>query len=159
MEPVWSHFNVIRANACCGLQVDILTWRKKTDRIHAQIKDICAILSGLLVAQDYKKGQALIKDKDFKHNAEFFQVGRGGCGHNTECFQVARGPLYALEGGVFNGLGLHQGQAQPRTRASMDNMQTFQEQGKVDTLPCCRAACCYLCHRRQCLRSAVATRS
>lgn len=77
-----------------------MTWRKKTDRIHAQIKDICAILSGLLVAQDYKKGQALIKDKDFKHNAEFFQVGRGGCKHNVKCFQVARGPLYASEGGV-----------------------------------------------------------
>lgn len=57
-------------------QVDILSWRRKTDRIHAQIKDICAILSGLLVAQDYRKGQELIKDKDFQENAAFFQASK-----------------------------------------------------------------------------------
>lgn len=31
--------------------MDVLSWRQKTQRIHAQIKDICAILSGLVVAQ------------------------------------------------------------------------------------------------------------
>ncbi len=56
------------------LQVDIMSWRSKTDRIHAQIKDICAILSGLVVAQNYKKGQQLIRDRSFKDNAAFFQV-------------------------------------------------------------------------------------
>lgn len=56
-------------------QVDILTWRTKNQRVHAQIKDICAILSGLMVAQDYKKGQDLIRDKNFADNEEFFQVG------------------------------------------------------------------------------------
>ena len=56
-------------------KVDILTWRSKTSRIHAQIKDLCAILSGLVVAQDYKRGQQLVTDRNFEDNAEFFQVG------------------------------------------------------------------------------------
>lgn len=53
--------------------MDILSWRNKHGRIHAQIKDICAILSGLLVAADYKKGQALVQGRDFKENQDFFQ--------------------------------------------------------------------------------------
>jgi hypothetical protein len=56
------------------LQVDVLAWRSKTSRVHAQIKDFCAILSGLVVAQDYKRGQQLVADKDFDQNADFFQV-------------------------------------------------------------------------------------
>lgn len=55
-------------------KVDIFVWKSKNGRIHAQIKDICAILSGLVVAQDYKKGQALIQDRNFKDNADFFQT-------------------------------------------------------------------------------------
>ena len=35
-------------------KVDILTWKSKTGRIHEQIRDICAILSGLAVAADYE---------------------------------------------------------------------------------------------------------
>ena len=35
-------------------KVDILTWKSKTGRIHEQIRDICAILSGLAVASDYE---------------------------------------------------------------------------------------------------------
>ncbi|KAG2439554.1 hypothetical protein HXX76_004907 [Chlamydomonas incerta] len=54
-------------------KVDILSWRSKNQRIHAQIKDLCAILSGLMVAADYKKGQELIRDRNFADNAEFFQ--------------------------------------------------------------------------------------
>ncbi len=60
--------------ACTAPQVDILTWRHKSARVHAQIKDMCAILSGLVVAQDYKRGQALVADRDFATNAAFFQV-------------------------------------------------------------------------------------
>ncbi|MEW5306377.1 MAG: hypothetical protein WDW36_008845 [Sanguina aurantia] len=54
-------------------QVDIQTWKKSSGRMHAQIKDLCSILSGLYVAHDYKKGQALIKDRDFASNAAWFQ--------------------------------------------------------------------------------------
>ena len=38
-----------------------------------QIRDICSILCGLVVAMDYRKGQKLITDRDFKSNAQFFQ--------------------------------------------------------------------------------------
>jgi hypothetical protein len=55
-------------------KVDILAWRSKTSRVHVQIKDFCAILSGLVVAQDYKRGQQLVADRDFDENADFFQV-------------------------------------------------------------------------------------
>ncbi|CAL5219476.1 g1312 [Coccomyxa viridis] len=54
-------------------KVDILSWRNKTQRVHTQVKDICAILSGLVVAQDYRRGQALIVNRNFADNAEFFQ--------------------------------------------------------------------------------------
>ncbi|KAK9836379.1 hypothetical protein WJX84_009511, partial [Apatococcus fuscideae] len=61
-------------------KVDVLAMRSKVQRVHLQIKDICAILSGLVVAQNYKKGQQLITDRSFKDNAPFFQ----------ECFELGR---------------------------------------------------------------------
>ena len=60
--------------------VDILSGVSKNHRILTQIRDICAILSGLLVACDYRAGQRLVTDKDFKDNAEFFQ----------DLFEIAR---------------------------------------------------------------------
>lgn len=57
-----------------SLQVDVLTWKSKNARVTAQIKDLCAILSGLVVAQDYKKGQQLVADREFADNSDFFQV-------------------------------------------------------------------------------------
>ncbi|GAB4816186.1 hypothetical protein N2152v2_003232 [Parachlorella kessleri] len=63
-------------------KVDILSWKSKTGRVHAQIKDICAILCGLTVAQSYKRGQQLIQDRDFSDPqlVQFFQ----------DCFEVGR---------------------------------------------------------------------
>jgi len=58
----------------------VLSWRSKQARVTAQIRDMCAILSGLVVASDYKKGQQLVADRDFKDNAEFFR----------DCFEVGR---------------------------------------------------------------------
>lgn len=62
--------------------VDVMTYsRAKTRmRIHEQIKDLCSILTGLCVASDYKRGQELVKDKDFAANEAFFQT----------AFEVAR---------------------------------------------------------------------
>ncbi|KDD73702.1 DUF2009 hypothetical protein, partial [Helicosporidium sp. ATCC 50920] len=54
-------------------RVDVLSWRSKTGRIHAQIKDICAILCGLVVAQDYRRGQQLIAERNFADLETFFQ--------------------------------------------------------------------------------------
>ena len=55
-------------------QVDISSWKSKVHRIHVQIKDLCAILCALVVAQDYRRGQALVQHRSFKDNAAFFQA-------------------------------------------------------------------------------------
>lgn len=45
----------------------------KARRIVHQIRELCAILSGLVLAADYKQGQELFTDRDFVSNAQFFQ--------------------------------------------------------------------------------------
>lgn len=54
-------------------QVDIAVFRNKAQRITNQLQQICSILSGLVVASDYKLGLELIADKDFKQNEQLFQ--------------------------------------------------------------------------------------
>ena len=60
--------------------VDVYTYKSKTQRISRMIKEICAIMSGLVVASDYRAGQKLIQDREFKDNAKFFgmifEIGR-----------------------------------------------------------------------------------
>ena len=41
---------------------------------------MCAILCGLTVAQDFRRGQQLIADRDFSDLAEFFQDAFEVCG-------------------------------------------------------------------------------
>ncbi|KAG0261381.1 hypothetical protein DFQ27_003001 [Actinomortierella ambigua] len=55
-------------------KVDILAYTSKAKRIIHQIKDLCAILSGLVVASDYRRGQELFAEKSFEDNEEFFQT-------------------------------------------------------------------------------------
>ncbi|KAG6850643.1 hypothetical protein H0H93_010835 [Arthromyces matolae] len=45
----------------------------KAKRIVQQIRELCAIMSGLLLAADYKQGQELFTDRDFEANSEFYQ--------------------------------------------------------------------------------------
>jgi serine/threonine protein kinase len=54
-------------------KVDVVSYRSKHHRINQQLRDMCAILCGLVVAQNYKKGKELIEGKEFKDNADFFQ--------------------------------------------------------------------------------------
>ena len=61
-------------------RVDILAYSQKEQRIIDQIKDMCSILSGLLVSSDYRAGQRLITAKGFEDNGEFFQ----------DLFEIAR---------------------------------------------------------------------
>lgn len=44
-------------------KIDILTYTSKNKRILAQIRELCAILSGLVMAADFKLGQDLFKDR------------------------------------------------------------------------------------------------
>ena len=78
-------------------KVDILTWKSKTGRIHEQIRDICAILSGLAVAADYEVGQKMIRDRTFEENSEYFssvfEIGRRHKLLNPECMRTDYGKL------------------------------------------------------------------
>ncbi|CAG8587110.1 8363_t:CDS:10 [Ambispora gerdemannii] len=58
-------------------RIDIMSFSPpsaKAKRMVHQIRDLCWILSGLLIAHDYKKGQELIADHTFKDNEEFFKM-------------------------------------------------------------------------------------
>ncbi|KAJ2159698.1 hypothetical protein GGF46_002823 [Coemansia sp. RSA 552] len=54
-------------------KIDVLMYGNKTKRMVAQIKELCAILSGLVLASDYKAGQTLFEDRQFEDNEEFYQ--------------------------------------------------------------------------------------
>lgn len=56
------------------LQIDIHSWKSKNQRVHKQLTLICGILCGLVLAEDYKKGQQLVTDRHFRDNAEFFRA-------------------------------------------------------------------------------------
>jgi hypothetical protein len=45
----------------------------KAKRIVFQIRELCAIMSGLVLSADYKKGQELFVDRNFEANADFYQ--------------------------------------------------------------------------------------
>jgi hypothetical protein len=54
-------------------KIDIISYTSKSKRQVTQIKELCAIISGLVLAADYKTGQALFRDRNFEDNEEFFQ--------------------------------------------------------------------------------------
>ena len=78
-------------------KVDIVSNKDKMLRIKEQLRDLCSILSGLVVANDYKLGAALIKDKNFEDNAEFFrtifELGRRHKVRNPEKMRSTYGKL------------------------------------------------------------------
>lgn len=45
----------------------------KAKRIVHQIRELCAIMSGLVLSADYKQGQELFQDRDFAANEDFYQ--------------------------------------------------------------------------------------
>ncbi|KIP08323.1 hypothetical protein PHLGIDRAFT_35011 [Phlebiopsis gigantea 11061_1 CR5-6] len=45
----------------------------KAKRIVHQIRELCAIMSGLVLSADYKQGQELFQDRDFASNEDFYQ--------------------------------------------------------------------------------------
>lgn len=55
-------------------RVDILpTHVSRTKRMVVQLKQICAILSGLVVASDFRLGQEMLVEREFSDNAEWFK--------------------------------------------------------------------------------------
>jgi hypothetical protein len=88
-------------------KIDIYHSGSKHQRIVQQIKNTCAILSGLMVACDYKKGQELFASREFHENEAFFQsifeVGRRYKIMNPERMRSTYGKLmYLLQDSQIN---------------------------------------------------------
>ena len=54
-------------------KIDRTDWRTLAHRTRAQLQDICALMSGLVVSEDYDLGQKLLVDRNFSVNADFFR--------------------------------------------------------------------------------------
>ena len=62
-----------------------------------QLKQICAILSGLVVASDFRLGQEMLVEREFSDNAEWFQsvfeIGRRYKIQNPDAMRGAYGMM------------------------------------------------------------------
>ncbi|KAI9025671.1 hypothetical protein DFJ74DRAFT_604886 [Hyaloraphidium curvatum] len=78
-------------------KIDVLTYSSKTKKMVAQIRELCSILAGLVVACDFQVGQELFKDRDFATNEDFFQnvfeLGRRHKTMNPEKMRTTYGKL------------------------------------------------------------------
>ncbi|KAI8365630.1 hypothetical protein EDC96DRAFT_509335 [Choanephora cucurbitarum] len=72
----------------------------KAKRVVNQIKELCAILTGIVLGCDYKRGQELFADRSYEDNEEFFQtifeIGRRYKIMNPEKMRSAYGKLMYL---------------------------------------------------------------
>ncbi|CAG9472171.1 conserved protein, unknown function [Plasmodium vivax] len=61
-------------------KIDVFHSGNKSKKIIKEIKALCSILSGLVIANNYENGQKLIRDRDFLRNSNFFsfvfEIGR-----------------------------------------------------------------------------------
>jgi hypothetical protein len=83
-------------------KIDVIIYNNKNKRIVHQIKELCSILSGLVLAADYSIGQELFQEKDFAANQAFFQdifeLGRRHKIMNPEKMRATYGKLiYMLQ--------------------------------------------------------------
>jgi hypothetical protein len=81
--------------------------QSKAKRIVHQIRELCAVMSGLLLSADYKQGQELFQDRDFAANKEFYQrifeLGRRHKIMNPEKMRDTYGKLiYLLQVGLHS---------------------------------------------------------
>ena len=79
-------------------RVDILpTHMSRTKRMVVQLKQICAILSGLVVASDFRLGQKMLVEREFHDNAEWFksvfEIGRRYKIQNPDAMRGAYGMM------------------------------------------------------------------
>ncbi|KAI0038818.1 hypothetical protein FA95DRAFT_1137059 [Auriscalpium vulgare] len=72
----------------------------KAKRVVYQIRELCAILSGLMLAADYKQGQELFAERDVHGNEEFYQrifeLGRRYKITNPDKMRITYGKLIYL---------------------------------------------------------------
>jgi hypothetical protein len=81
-------------------KIDVATNRNKAKRVAAQLRDVCALLSGTIVAVDYTEGQRLVQSRDFLQNKSFFvsyfEVGRRHKIMNPDAMRDEYGKLIYL---------------------------------------------------------------
>eukprot|EP00922_Rhytidocystis_sp_ex-Travisia-forbesii_P004134 GHVS01006016.1.p1 GENE.GHVS01006016.1~~GHVS01006016.1.p1 ORF type:complete len:731 (-),score=112.11 GHVS01006016.1:219-2411(-) len=81
-------------------KIDVLHRGNKARAIAREIRQVCSILSGLVVAHDYEAGQRLIRDREFADNAAFFrtifEIGRRYKILNPERMRSSYGKLMYL---------------------------------------------------------------
>ncbi|KAF7727932.1 hypothetical protein EC973_006820 [Apophysomyces ossiformis] len=81
-------------------KIDNESHTSKAKRVVSQIKELCAVLTGLVLACDYKRGQELFEDRTFEENEDFFQkvfeIGRRHKIMNPEKMRSAYGKLMYL---------------------------------------------------------------
>ncbi|KAI8640706.1 hypothetical protein BD408DRAFT_419313 [Parasitella parasitica] len=72
----------------------------KAKRVVNQIKELCAVLTGIVLGCDYKRGQELFADRSYEENEDFFQtifeIGRRHKIMNPEKMRGAYGKLMYL---------------------------------------------------------------
>jgi len=86
-------------------KVDRLTFKNKARRTYTQLVEICATLSGLVVAADYQSGQDVVQSRSFKQYEKFFkrffEIGRRHKVMNPEKMRSEYGKLmYILQDSV-----------------------------------------------------------
>jgi len=86
-------------------KVDQLNFKNKARRTYTQLVEICATLSGLIVAADYERGQEVVQTRIFKEFEPFFQrffeIGRRHKIMNPEKMRSEYGKLmYILQDSV-----------------------------------------------------------
>ena len=81
-------------------KIDDVSSTGKAKRTVNQIKELCAILTGIVLSCDYKRGQELFADRSYEDNEEFFQkifeIGRRHKIMNPEKMRSAYGKLMYL---------------------------------------------------------------
>ncbi|AMD19381.1 HBR480Cp [Eremothecium sinecaudum] len=55
-------------------RVDILSHKSRGRRVVEQLKEMCSLLCGLVIATDLKVGQKLLENKELHENADWFQA-------------------------------------------------------------------------------------
>lgn len=81
-------------------KIDDASSTGKAKRVVNQIKELCAILTGIVLGCDFKRGQELFADRSYEDNEEFFQtifeIGRRHKIMNPEKMRSAYGKLMYL---------------------------------------------------------------
>ncbi|EGZ24752.1 hypothetical protein PHYSODRAFT_539764 [Phytophthora sojae] len=54
-------------------KVDVLSYRSPVKRVIHELNETFGVLSGLMIANDFRQGRRLVQDKQFKDNEDFFR--------------------------------------------------------------------------------------